>query len=552
MFDSRVNASVPGKVTMAGWPWHGYIKARETGEMDLITPAETIDLNRKFVAYPEEGHSRLLKHGSVFRFRDPRAQDVERSAEQQAADSAAGIEWRADVLFNPHESVLYNFEPRNTRATRWIYHDGERNWMVSINDASGILYFNEQLMVLGRHKKREQRSVLIYGDKQLRPSDRMELIDLSADGSRALFAEYNSRFTDSSFYYPTRFYELTISEGFNVNLREHLSASEVGPKIERFTGEVGVEAKYLKITSANVTTEPLPLEETYLVEADVSTELTTDKGRIPAVRERINTSSTYSRIIGLYYDEQNNIKELKLSAAQSITYASSGTEYSPVSASYSHTDGYYPSTNYSYMTTTIIRGVTPISRTKGTVVTVELDGEIVSRAQAVDTGTELESMSCYLRTGHDKDGGSAALTDPLVGATERAGQSYSISLDGVQIDSGTYGSGAQPSGLALHFGFGFNDYFLAQPNDENGWNLSEHRLIHVVKYTPQLMCLAVSTPRHLLSSLEKQTVSKSIVKSGAQPDYMLERANPNAPLYGSYNPITGQVIRDTTTPVFWI
>lgn len=179
MFDSKINRHALGKIGLFGWPWHGLVTQKEEGstQMSVTLPNdETIDLKAYFRSQFMGGENAFAQPGTVLRFRDPRAQDAERSVEQLEKDQVAGIEWRPDVLYSPGERLLYGMTDRARYGQGWIWHDGLNNWIVIFTNVANQLY----LRCLS-DRRQPSRHVNITG--QLLNTSRTNIIDALPDGA---------------------------------------------------------------------------------------------------------------------------------------------------------------------------------------------------------------------------------------------------------------------------------------------------------------------------------------------------------------------------------
>lgn len=123
MFDSPFDDWKPGLPVLFGCPLHGRIDLplRSTDFQPRLTTA-----NGRVITLPSRSTQplNLRRHqaGNVVRFRSPAASDGNRSPEQLAADQAAGREWRADALYNPREGWIYGRQVGLLDSwVSWIY-----------------------------------------------------------------------------------------------------------------------------------------------------------------------------------------------------------------------------------------------------------------------------------------------------------------------------------------------------------------------------------------------------------------------------------------------
>jgi len=119
MFDSRITEWAPGQVRRFGLPWHG-LKANNKREFEGRLETLTLDNGRVIQLGPGVFDTFGGVVGNSYRYSDPRAVPIEMTPEEAAVWDEAGAQWRTDGLL-PHQF-----------AGRWVYFDGEQNWRVEL------------------------------------------------------------------------------------------------------------------------------------------------------------------------------------------------------------------------------------------------------------------------------------------------------------------------------------------------------------------------------------------------------------------------------------
>ncbi|MFV3388403.1 hypothetical protein ACNFCJ_23855 [Pseudomonas sp. NY15364] len=191
MFDSPVNDSCPGEITVCGWPWHGRVDYTVSSDSPVLTLPNGVTTRLPWAPTPVAAYE-WHQHGTLLRFRDPRAPDVERTPEQLAADAERGIEWRADVLYGPREGLVYGIGPTTRQPRSWLYHDGTMNWRVTVS-AAGQLRLAQLLIVVGRTRRPDVwHSVVVDRPSGAPALTDLAVIDALPDGSRVLLARYTA------------------------------------------------------------------------------------------------------------------------------------------------------------------------------------------------------------------------------------------------------------------------------------------------------------------------------------------------------------------------
>lgn len=191
MFDSPAHDACPGEITVCGWPWHGRLDYTVGSASPVLTLPNGVTTTLPWFPTAVAMYD-WHQHGTLLRFRDPRATDVERTPEQLAADAERGIEWRADVLYGPREGLVYGIGPTTRQSRGWLYHDGASNWRVTVFAASQIR-LSQLLFVVGRKRQPDVRRNIVVSRPAGAPAlTELVVIDALPDGSRVLLARYTA------------------------------------------------------------------------------------------------------------------------------------------------------------------------------------------------------------------------------------------------------------------------------------------------------------------------------------------------------------------------
>ena len=224
MFDSPINDWSPGRIKLFGWPWHGSLEPAGAGIVRLQLPnGSGINLEAQL------DDSESANAGTLQLFQDPRATATERTAAELAADVAAGREWRPQVLFSPPACIIYGnnrYRNRTRGDCRWLYHDGERNWIASLSPSMATLSLIPLLPISRKPSdditQIDQQIVAIAVSRDFPlggEANMFAFIDATTDGARAIVARYataalggivgNTR--SFSYGQPVEYYEVALS-----------------------------------------------------------------------------------------------------------------------------------------------------------------------------------------------------------------------------------------------------------------------------------------------------------------------------------------------------
>lgn len=551
MFDNPIDDAVPGKPTICGWPWHGRLDMPSAlGAIPELTlkNGQVIPLA---ISLGKPERREWHQHGTVLRFRDPRAVDPIRTPAELAADEARGVSWRADVLYAPREGVLYGQAPKEGRLQTWLYHDGERNWRVRFQSNNSLL-LRSQLIVVGRKRPViAQQVVSVTYPDGVPYMPMMVIIDATPTGDRVLFARHVDEEPDGSNLYedgsprvsynqdefgawasrPRDFWELTLvnngpNSGISAVFRIVRTEEKVWPAwFDYSTERVGDGAVYATVEYGVGTTTTT----TYWGSTVPPVDIWNPVGPLIAWGGS-NYWRRHTHIAGLYY-EGGEIKEIAVKIEGRSEYRETmggisfsvdyeGTwqpEFVPGSASLTAT--YSRSTNL-WVTATLLR-----------------DGAQISQVTA--TSSAAATQGVRYDCGISRLAVSATRTTPINTMTHRTG----FSFDGVAVPSQT---------RVLQDNVGISFY-------RQRTEIAAVASISVVRYSANMIALAVNlwADDGDLSNYYRRIVGQYIgncaTPGGAVPTI---NAGPRLPplghLFGSWNPVTKESIRDALNPVFWV
>ena len=552
MFDNPIDDAVPGKPTICGWPWHGRLDMPSApGAIPELTlkNGQVIPLA---ISLGKPERREWHQHGTVLRFRDPRAVDPIRTPAELAADEARGVSWRADVLYAPREGVLYGQAPTEGRLQTWLYHDGERNWRVRFRPNNSLL-MRSQLIVVGRKRPviAQQVVSVSYPDGVPELSN-MSVVDAMPTGNRVLFALYDERWIfgvdGASFDQealgawncpPCEFWELTISSASG-GAAVSATFRRIRDEMQTLSMNYGQAFPSTAGGAAWVTIELVGggTQTTYWGNSkppkmdDVAVDTIESWGRN-------SSESSFESIVGLYY-EGGSIKEVRTEYVVTRSF-----EIEVLGPSFS------VSLEAQWVGMTLVPGVGVFTGTYKysgeSQITARLirDGVEVSRAvsRVSSNGSRAVNWSCSI--------GRYAVVPQYDFYEVPFSVAANITLDGRVVLNRTN---------TLMVG-GINT-FVAQATS---WTSRTYAFsygfaaITSVRYSAQMIALAVNVTAFAddgywaPGATSQQFIGRCATPSGIVPATSFNpRLPPLGHLYGSWNPVTKESIRDALNPVFWV
>ena len=575
MFDSIVNDMSPGKLQVCGWPWHGRMDYGITGQRPHVTLSNGTKIQLDWIA---AGHiaGELDQHGTVWRFRDPRAADVERTPEQLAVDQSMGIEWRADLLYSPRESILYGYGPRMTTDTvarsrrSWIYHGAGKNWRV-VATTGTQLRFDNAIFLITRNKYQNET---FFVSTQM-PFDyprltELTVIDAVSDGSRVLLGRFqtagNVRFAGdmgAASTLATDYWELRIS--YNENTARYSAQLVSVRNAEETAGSfsssytlaykgVALDAELGEVYRGGDYEYAVYSHSMETIDRSVSG----SGGPWPELQPGLVSLAYQSqgvRTVGAYYDDEGVIRFFTANYGGSSEFTGApvvDNEYTETrtyrrSLITGDFDLYYGSVNS--LTTIYTNQITGINTGW---FELRRDDVVVSRLEAsMPVSTQLRHVS-YVDVHPVLDGtvwGSPVFQPPssMVGLNyTTVSMTYDCLLDGVYLYGPAGEAYASPNAAQARYSFfreaglgffKFGSDLLRTPSMLPGCT--------VYRYSPQLLAIAARTPG--AGVMLGNAVSPVQIENSVR-----ERVGGLGTIYGSWNPITGEIIRDALNPVSWI
>lgn len=563
MFDSPFDDWMPGQPVLFGLPLHGRLDTTAPGSVRLTLPnSDTLDLF-------ERG---LFEHGGLVRFRDPRAVDVVRSEEDLAADIAAGREWRAEALMGPGPGVMYGARG----LFQWIYHAAEQNWFAYFSPSFGRLTLG-QTPRIGRGQRPEDLTIAATRVGQ----DRTPLPDsgggfervMSATpaGDRALIGIWGririSQGPVESIYAPVP----SLLEVWEVRLTGLTAEYELLRSAEQCAGTVVVDPYPIGTpTSVGVVfgfSQSGP--ESWTSHIAMDEHPATGQQQVHWMEyDRDSWSYTQSgRVVSMYYGADGQPKEicldLKLAEQRPRTSGGYIDAQTPATASGTHEPGssfgatFVSGGNYVYGLQD--SGSWHSLKTLRLVDAGVVRGEIVIDRQST-LNRRMHSTAKYTPYPSGNMPPSPLPEGSTSTVSNSRSESETVTLDGRVLSS-------------LSFSISDNDYFIGVGgelpvvyDDLQVWKtfpalvgllgvdtpeLEGRELsIGMYGYSPQLMALVVRELMPAIAEPQAWHFGNAVHHGGSTPG-SAQHAQLDQ-LYGAYNPITGEIVRDSLKPVSFV
>lgn len=577
MFDHPFADQMPGKLSLIGWPWHGMMTmpaSATTAPPSIALPNGSNLLLRPISWENLSSPAAFALPGDCLRFRDPRAGTLERTEAEQAADAAAGMTWRPDVLIAPVARVLYGQRFSAAQRVAWIVHGDERNWMVRLE--SGLAQLRLNALVFGRDRDTLEAVTVVmsrvgdYTAGQF-PAGTYgyAVIDAIADGTRALVGTYLRRplsvNDDPAWFAPCRIplvelWELRLSHDGEVWTGEYecirtpnqiIGAISNPPRPQWTTLSTSMGVEWEQTASG-------PAEWTGIGTADGGS---LSVGNTPPYLDQEPGGWSYQesgRLAGAYYDDAGNVAEIRVAITVEDTFGASldssmssspaVTRYNP----YGHPGGHELITPGNY----------------------ELNGSYSSSSSSIttirllDAGVEVSRvvMSVQASMSASYQASLALVAGPANGTVEERSSSSSnsasrtetILLDGIEVYSSSISSNA-PGAESVAVGNSYagrdirTNWATWQPSILAGTTAPDlaGRAFEIVpmRYSSQMVALAVRDMRPEQGDLT--TIGKAAARGSVVPG-SVSRSGALSHLFGSHNPVTGQTVRDAINPVCWV
>lgn len=569
MFDSPVNDSCPGEITVCGWPWHGRVDYTVSSDSPVLTLPNGVTTTLPWFPTAITAYD-WHQHGTLLRFRDPRAPDVERTPEQLAADAERGIEWRADVLYGPREGLVYGIGPTTRQPRSWLYHDGTMNWRSTVFAASQIR-LSQVSFVIGRKRQQDVRRNIVVARPSGAPAlTDLVVIDAAPDGSRVLLARYRSAdipwgvgsadFVQSELGawcgMPFDFWELRIThdaetDTYSAGLFSVMGAEDVAGEYEELPPD-GVEAR-LRGDQENVGFDEIYIEGGNIhcvAERSYSLYDVPWRGNVIGSNAFMlrwcRLESAGHRVIGAYYKADGSIGfwSVQYGGMTEITGNPAIALEGPTTLHF-QAPSTTPRPYQGEETLQLLTVSNTLSGYNSAWIELLRDGLAVSRAEVREsvTDTHVEhidfawSLFIGITSGPELKLRSSRRVERTLGRV------LSCTLDGREVfPAGT--ESYRPVGFEIPPWKNAGVRFFGAP----AVGLSS---FSAFRYCAQMPVLGVTT------STPDGAVLRQVLGSVSTPDGNLhagtaERTSPFTGLYGSWNPVTGELLRDIPNPVSYL
>lgn len=546
MFDNVFDKVMPSKVTRCGWPWHGLVRSDEDGSLQVELPNETVIPLKATLRNPRGGISPEMfsQEGTVFKFKDPRAPEI--PAEEAAI--AGGLEWRSEYLFNPNQQVIYG-DNSGWQQRGWLYHENGNNWKVTIYDSTRLRFVNAQV---GGIQKVEYRSVT--GDTANIPW--LQVIDAVPDGSRVLLAHINGRsenkpnefdyvFDNASFLqdqvgawwsHPIAYFELTLT-GLNPVIRRLKSYDDIKGTV---TNE-GYSKPQRYITST-VATTAFPMDQTF------TSSTTIGGGTGPGVYfEQEWTETVEGSLCGMFYRSDGTIGEVTCDSVTHSRYDQEPLYNLQVTLTHTFTESDFNGNVLFEGPLHTIQSSTGFDSYFSTKQTLYVDGVEQSTLECTEEVSVALPVSAQYRMASYGPGGPNGSWNTYINMRGATGSVIGPANLKCLVDGNVVFEKTRQREIKAEVVSYFSRVGASAKTFRNYANI-----LNVVRYSPSMFACSVvsSNPE---DAADKDFIVGSVVvpNTGTFPGYIIKQP-PLGALYGSYNPITREVVRDALTPVFWI
>lgn len=580
MFDHPFADQMPGKLSLIGWPWHGMMTmpaSATTAPPSIALPNGSNLLLRPISWENLSSPADFALPGDCLRFRDPRAGTLERTEAEQAADAAAGMTWRPDVLIAPVARVLYGQRFSAAQRVAWIVHGDERNWMVRLE--SGLAQLRLNALVFGRDRDTMEAVTVVmsrvgdYTAGQF-PAGTYgyAVIDAIADGTRALVGTYLRRplsvNDDPAWFAPCRIplvelWELRLSHDGEVWTGEYECIRTPNQIIGSISNPPRPQWTTLS-TSMGVEWEQTSSDPVEWTGKGVGPDGDPSQmvGSTPAYLDQEPGGWLYEesgRIAGAYYADTGAVVEIRVALTVVDAFSASLDSSMTSTPAVTLNNPMQDLADYELISEGSYQLTANYSSTSSSVTTLRLlvGGLEVSRAVISIQAGMASTYQASLDIVHDPNS-PAALEERASSSSNSASRLETIEIDGTQVFSSSLSS-TDPSAESVAVGGSYAGRAVRQnwiswaPATLLGDAAPElaERLFEIVpvRYSTQLLALAV---RDMLPArADITTIGVAGSRTGAAPGASTRNGALNH-LFGSHNPVTGQFVRDTANPVCWV
>lgn len=562
MFDSPFNDRMPGRLALAGFPWHGLLTlpsstAQNTAAIDLPNGDQKILPN----IFSTPSASAFSLPGDTLLFKDPRATETVRTPEQQVEDVAAGRDWEPDIVYGPFGRVLYG---QQVSAT-WILHGESFNYAVSMSSPSNIfvnrLVLNRSPSAVGSSSV-SMTQVGTYSSPFYGGTISFVVIDATKKGDKALLGLYLRR-NDSTSSDQTRLMPCRIPLVELWEVRLQIVDGEVVGEFEC----IRTPEEVIGVVDAPDYPDSVLRTASYWVvwtKTGTSPDIWTGNGSetiegTPVGRFQNGlTRAPWSyresgRLVSAYYDDEEVVKEIRLSIAVDDSLSSTLTP--TTSSSPTVVEGSNPPGAGGNIPKLITPGEHTLdvsySHEAISLATLTMldDGVAVSTVTIESAGSQVSSYSASLTY----ESGLNNSADPVNTESQSStlSNTHTITCDGAVIYSVSASSsslgGDAKCGIYDLVGRGINQPWITwrtfgAVTDDQDFE------VFPIRYSSQMHALAaakINTPD------PDQTTVGNVASRGAVAAGQITKTGLIVHLFGSMNPRTGQIVRDSLEPICW-
>lgn len=574
---------------MFGFPYHGRVDWRKTvaGSPPTLTLPNTqqIQLGTHLQLY-HPGIKEFEQPGNVLRFKDPRSVPPARSPEDQEADELRGVEWRDSAIVCPRTNTVHGL--RLFTDLRWVYSDGAAVWGVIIGlDA---LYLYPQPTI--------SRAPL--GPRLTLPLDRGDVpalstpqpvvwvvVDALPDGSRALIARFGETLSampegaydtphpsgKAWYHTPLDYLEVEITRdenGRQAVIRSVFSVDDVAgtvlpyeePELERSWRTLDISGQIISQTEGNYTWRVV-LEPG--VETGSEAPLSTTS--LPWVGGFTTQHGFRDRIVGAYYRPDGSVASVTVSRVTNTSYTGTPLTLTSSQTAVMYAESSRESTWEGHVSPGVMEYTYVASKDWNSATTLEFknDGVVVERATFSETLTETATWSAS--SVWWASAGSVDIEETTTSSrVYTTARNWAVRMDGQLLKSAAHSSVESYSadGVAYLPSLAQVWRSILPPAVDGPWSRfrsvdEDGHPVYIalgsVSYCalmPAACALAYPAPGDSTIEHEWWVGNGSLPFSGGLHTGFTTGTGPMTEVFGSYNPVTGQFIRDAANPVSWV
>lgn len=591
MFDSAFADWMPGRPALFGFPFHGRVDWPRiaTAQPPILTlpNAQQIQLG-EHLGYLHPGIREFEQTGNVIRFKDPRSTPPERSPDELAADATRGIEWRDSALVHPRTRTVHGLRLFGNDAW-WVYSDGETVW--GAYNGFGGMYLYPQPTISRRPQP--PRIIIPIDTSGVVPNGAgvpliQVVIDAVPDGSRVLIARFGEGLSTMPagayatpspsgkawYHTPLDFVEIEITrgeDGHQAVMRSVFTEDDVAgtvlpyeePELDKSWRKLEIGSERISLISGTYTWR-VTLEPGVETAPEPPFGVTT---AVPQVGEFSIEHGFRDRIVGAYYRPDGSVASVTVSRVTDTSYTGTpltltSSQTAVMYAESSREDRWELSVSPGVMEYTYVASKEWDS---ATALEFKNDGVVVERATFSETLTETATWSAS--SVWWASAGDVGIDETTTSSrVYTAAGDWAVRMDGQLLKSAAHSSEESSSADGVAFLPSLAQVWgsIPPPAVDGPWSRfrsvdEDGHPVYIalgsVSYCalmPAACALAYPAPGDSTIEHEWWVGNGSLPFSGGLHTGFTTGTGPMTEIFGSYNPVTGQFIRDAANPVSWV